>query len=196
VAFALQADGWYLRSDIIWHKQNPMPESVNDRPTKAHEYVFLLTKSEKYFYDADAIREKLKDSSIARGNYPHNSFGKGQFSGSPTDKRNKEGKQVKLVSELQNPLGRNKRSVWTIPTQPYSGAHYATFPEALPTTCILAGCPPGGVVLDPFIGSGTTGQVAQRLGRRWIGFDIDPRNKQLIEARTAQRGLFGREASG
>ena len=131
VAFALQADGWYLRSDIIWSKPNPMPESVTDRPTKAHEYVFLLTKSPRYYYDADAIREPI-------------------------------------YSEQ----GRNKRSVWEIATQPYPEAHFATFPEKLVEPCILAGCPQDGVVLDPFVGSGTTLAVAQRLGRRSIGTDL------------------------
>jgi DNA modification methylase len=162
VAFALQADGWYLRSDIIWHKPNPMPESCRDRPTKAHEYVFLLAKSARYAYDAGAIREAVQVSTIERSRY-------GQLAG-------------------DNETGRNKRSVWTIPTLPYSGAHFATMPEALVEPCILAGCPVGGLVLDPFLGSGTVGAVAERLGRRWVGCDLT--YHALSTQRTAQRGLF------
>ena len=133
VAIALQADGWYLRSDIIWAKPNPMPESVTDRPTKAHEYMFLLAKSRRYFYDADAVREPCVDG---------------------------------------NPRGRNKRDVWTVATRPYKDAHFAVFPEALIEPCILAGCPVGGVVFDPFVGSGTTTLVAERLGRVGVGLDL------------------------
>jgi DNA modification methylase len=139
VAFALQADGWYFRSDVIWAKPNPMPESVTDRPTKAHEYVFLLTKSARYFFDQEAVREPLLPSSIARGEYGHASFGKGQFNGSPTDERHQSGKQVAKVSDVQNPAGRNVRSVWEIATQPYPEAHFATYPEELVRRCILAG---------------------------------------------------------
>lgn len=148
VAFALQADGWYLRSDIIWSKPNPMPESVTDRPTKAHEYIFLLAKSEKYWYDSIAIKE------------------------------------VDSFTEV-----RNKRSVWTVATKPYSGAHFATFPESLIEPCILAGCPEGGTVLDPFLGSGTTGAVAQRLGRKWVGCELNPEYIELAKRRTEQSYL-------
>jgi DNA modification methylase len=139
VAFALQADGWYLRSDIIWHKPNPMPESVTDRPTKSHEYVFLLSKSARYFYNQDAVRQPLLAASIARGEYGHASFGKGQFAGSPSDERSQGGKQLTKVSDVQNIAGANARTVWTIPTQPTHDAHFATFPEALAERCILAG---------------------------------------------------------
>ncbi len=135
VAFALQADGWYLRSDIIWSKPNPMPESVTDRPTKAHEYLFLLSKSPRYYFDADAVRER-------QGND-------------------------------MNPAGRNLRSVWTIATAPYPGAHFATFPPKLIEPCIKAGCPELGTVLDPFAGSGTTGMVAQSLSRRAVLIDLN-----------------------
>jgi DNA modification methylase len=171
VALALQADGWYLRSDIVWHKPNPMPESVTDRPTKAHEYVFLLTKSEWYHYDAAAIAE-------------------------PTEGRERFGNSRVLTHEDRNDCERrdmtenwtrNKRSVWTVPTMPYNGAHFATMPEALVEPCILAGCPLGGLVLDPFIGSGTVGAVAERLGRRWVGVDLS--YQPLAQERTAQRGI-------
>ena len=143
VALALQADGWYLRQDIIWSKPNPMPESVTDRCTKAHEYIFLLSKSPKYFYDADAVREK----------------------GSHED-------------------GRNKRSVWEVNTKPYSGAHFATFPPDLIKPCIMAGCPAGGTVLDPFGGSGTTGMVALELGRSAELIELNPSYVEIIEERT------------
>ncbi len=182
VAFALRADGWYLRSDIIWHKPNPMPESVRDRPTKAHEYLFLLTKSERYWYDAEAVKEKASENTHARGS----GVNPKAAANSPGSKQNASFSAA-VCGKVES---RNKRSVWTIPTQPYSGTHYAAFPEALPSICIQAGCQPGGVVLDPFLGSGTTGQVAQRLGRRWIGFDLDKDNRELIEKRTAQQGLL------
>jgi DNA modification methylase len=139
VALALQADGWYLRGDVIWSKPAPMTESVRDRPSKSHEYIFLLTKKPRYFYDIDAIREPLSDSSVARGNYGHNSIGKGQFRGSPTDARHQDGKRVEKLSELYNPLGRNKRSVWRVSSRGYKGAHFATFPPALIEPCVLAG---------------------------------------------------------
>jgi len=171
VAFALRADGWYLRSDIIWHKPNPMPESVTDRPTKAHEYLFLLAKSERYYYDADAIKE----GGAGRTDLGDMNFGARLDSGAPWRGGEKE------------TLGRNKRTVWTVPTMPYSGAHFATFPEKLIEPCILAGCPVGGLVCDPFIGSGTVGAVAERLGRLWVGTDLS--YQPLASARTAQRGL-------
>lgn len=164
VAFALQADGWWLRSDIIWHKPNPMPESVTDRPTKSHEYLFLLTKSKRYFYDAEAIKEQNK--------WPdHNRFGN----------KNAAARMVKELTgnmksdapEFTSRTGRNKRTVWTIPTRPYSGAHFATYPPALVEPCILAGSYPGSVVLDPFCGSGTTGMVAIKHGREFVGLDLN-----------------------
>jgi DNA modification methylase len=176
VAFALQADGWYLRSDIIWSKPNPMPESVTDRPTKAHEYLFLLTKSDRYHYDADAIREvgamreRFGNSrAVAKAINPD---------------RNDLDRPVMDIQER-----RNRRSVWTVATMPYSGAHFATMPEKLVEPCILAGCPMGGLVLDPFIGSGTVGAVAERLSRRWVGTDLNPAYHALAKKRTAQRGL-------
>jgi DNA modification methylase len=196
IAFALQADGWYLRSDIIWHKPNPMPESVTDRPTKAHEYVFLLSKSERYTYDADAIAEATV------GRTPHDLTGPGvDAPGSMPQRGSRSGNLERVYGNGRSRPGshlgasvpwegrtRNKRSVWTIPTLPYSGAHFATMPPALVTPCILAGCPLGGLVLDPFIGSGTVGAVAEQLGRRWIGLDLS--YHALAQRRTAQRGLF------
>lgn len=182
MAFALQDDGWYLRSDIIWSKPNPMPESVTDRPTKAHEYVFLLTKSPRYYYDADAIRERHAD--WERGAH-------GERVGSGDDERPQPGvrtgtfnaKDRHGADRAYNPSGRNKRTVWEIPTQPYPEAHFATYPEKLVEPCILAGCPQDGVVLDPFVGSGTTLLVAQRLGRKGIGTDISTEYLQLAEKR-------------
>ena len=178
VAFALQADGWYLRSDIIWSKPNPMPESVHDRPTKAHEYIFLLTNSPKYYYDADDIRE-ITGKEASWDNYG----GKGMID-HPTGPGRKQidltmgTSQKKAMPYISHPNGRNKRSVWTINTQPYSEAHFATFPEKLIEPCILAGCPEDGVVLDPFVGSGTTAAVAQKHGRKSVGVDL---NKEYLD---------------
>ena len=169
VAFALQADGWWLRQDIIWHKPNPMPESVRDRCTKAHEYIFLLTKSEQYYYDADVIRE------------PHARLWNETNGGNMADVGHKKNGKIESRQThpkgypLPNPLGRNRRSVWTVATKPYKGAHFATFPPALIEPCILAGCPDeDGVVLDPFNGAGTTGIVALQHGRRYIGIELNP----------------------
>jgi DNA modification methylase len=184
VAFALQADGWYLRSDIIWHKPNPMPESVSDRPTKAHEYVFLLAKSARYAYDAAAIAEPLAESTVSWGG---GKTGWGPSSMGHATPQLLHGPSRRGQGRCGENDARNKRSVWTIPTMPYAGAHFATMPEALIRPCILAGCPLGGLVLDPFLGSGTVGAVAARLGRRWVGCDLT--YHALSQARTAQRGL-------
>jgi DNA modification methylase len=190
VAFALQADGWYLRADIIWSKPNPMPESVTDRPTKAHEYIFLLSKSARYYYDADAIAEPLQESSLERGYaYRDKNYISAKMQSAPDDVRAKGDWHGKRYI----PEARNKRSVWHIATQPYAGAHFATMPESLITPCILAGCPLGGLVFDPFCGTGTVGTVASRLGRRWVGVDLT--YQDLARTRTAQRGLLFTEAS-
>lgn len=190
VALALQADGWYLRADIIWSKPNPMPESVTDRPTKAHEYLFLLAKNERYFYDADAIREPLSnyyldeiedDRKYVRPSIEN--FNKQARYENGTVAASSRADRLGFV----NPAGRNKRSVWTITTQPYRGAHFATIPEQLVEPCILAGCQLGGFVLDPFVGSGTVVAVAQRLGRRGVGVDLS--YQDLAKKRTAQTGL-------
>tara|TARA_R110000824_G_scaffold56264_1_gene154201 strand:- start:105 stop:1031 length:927 start_codon:yes stop_codon:yes gene_type:complete len=178
VAFALQADGWYLRQDIIWHKPNPMPESVKDRCTKAHEYIFLLTKSSKYFYDADAIAEKT----ITKDNVNRDR--------DTTRLNNTPGRTKMNGLKTNNYETRNKRSVWKINTKPYKEAHFAVFPEELPTLCIKAGSKEGDVVLDPFFGSGTTGWVSQRLGRAWIGIELNPEYIKIAEKRFIQQDLF------
>lgn len=208
LAIALQAEGWYVRSDIIWHKTNPMPESVTDRPTKAHEYIWLMSKSERYYYDAAAIKERCKDVSIKRlgrgisegnkmvkgapGQTPHSlhaprtnvKFGGNKAAG--------YGTRLHSGNDWTPPEGAemaNKRTVWSVPTRNYDGAHFATFPAELITPCILAGSKPGDVVFDPFGGSGTTGQVAESLGRRWILCELNEQYKPLWEERTAQCGL-------
>jgi DNA modification methylase len=220
LAFALRADGWYLRSEIIWAKPNPMPESVTDRPTKAHETIFLLSKSATYHYDADAIRTPLADKTFT-------TFGTGRISkgtdalgkvaadnwsrdvpirkprmkrpgkndlprSTPNQDRRVAGFNGRYDEAEANGeiAGANKRTVWTVATQPYDGAHFATFPPDLIKPCILAGCPEGGVVLDPFLGSGTTGMVAEALGRRWFGCELNPAYEPLIRARTAQVGMI------
>jgi DNA modification methylase len=191
VAFALQADGWYLRSDIIWAKPNPMPESVTDRPTKAHEYLFLLTKSARYFYDAQAVSEPLAPASVSRlgqdvdsqvgsdrvpgktnGNMKAvgSRFGGNKYGDDTSDQsRTKSGNVYTGVSGR-----RNKRTVWTVATQPFKGAHFAVFPPKLIEPCVLAGAPEGDTVLDPFSGSGTTGLVALRHNRSYIGLELNP----------------------
>ena len=185
VAFALQADGWYLRSDIIWHKPNPMPESVTDRPTKAHEYVFLLTKSARYWYDLEAVRE------------PVSPFNEGAVSVAPHGEHVAEmGHRKQEIRRYAEIKGANARTVWTIATQPYPEAHFATFPPALARRCILAGCPVGGTVLDPFSGSGTTGAVCVEEGRDFVGIELNPAYVGLAEKRLrgAQPPLFAGEA--
>lgn len=163
VAFRLQDDGWILRSEIIWHKHNSMPESVRDRPTRAHETVFLLSRGEHYYYDAYAVRQPLAESSVRRLSQDVDAqHGSDRLPG-------KDNGPMKAVGSA---LGRNLRDVWDINTTPFTGAHFAVFPEALPATCITAGCRPGGVVLDPFSGSGTTGLAALKAGCRYVGIDI------------------------
>ena len=177
LAFALRADGWYLRQDIIWHKPNPMPESVQDRCTKAHEYIFLLSKSQKYHYDAEAITENSIHAGVtvkSHGKYEDEN-------GKPT-----KGHETHVVGERLVKDVRNKRSVWTVTTKPYEGAHFAVFPQDLIEPCILAGAPVGGVVLDPFMGSGTTAQVAQHLGRKYLGCELNPAYAELQSKRLQQ----------
>jgi DNA modification methylase len=176
VALALQADGWYLRSDIIWHKPNPMPESVTDRPTTSHEHIFLLAKSQRYYYDADAIREAVSPATVSRleQDVAHQ---EGSWRGNGGMKQNGTMKAVGDTS------GRNKRSVWTIPTQPYPEAHFATYPEDLIRPCILAGSPRDGVVLDPFGGAGTTSLVARQEGRRSIYIELKEEYAELAMRR-------------
>lgn len=236
VALALQADGWYLRQDIIWAKPNPMPESVRDRCTKSHEYIFLLAKSEKYYCDMDAIKEDcVQDESrpsFRGGAYCNNSTFDNAEGGESTDTGNvrrswngsefhtgktgkhqldrsqkvrspagwktgpgshgsihSEGREQEITYAEIDPSKRNKRSVWTVATQPFSEAHFATFPPALIEPCILAGCPVGGTVLDPFGGSGTTGQVAEKLGRKWVLIELNADYASLCADRTRQAGM-------
>jgi DNA modification methylase len=184
LAIALQEDGWWVRSDIIWAKPNPMPESVTDRPTKAHEYLFLLAKSERYYFDQDAVRiplARLWDDNNG-GSWAHTHL---QPDGT------KAGHHSGAYPR-PNPHGANIRTVWTIPTQPTPEAHFATFPEALIVPCIKAGCPEGGIVLDPFFGSGTTGIVAKKLQRKWIGIELNAEYIKIAERRIEKEcgGLF------
>ena len=181
VAFALQADGWWLRQDIIWHKPNPMPESVSDRCTKAHEYLFLLTKSARYSYDAASIGEPFADDRMGNPN------GGGAYSiGSG---RNDHGALSTGVYNVdRSKTTRNRRSVWTIATKPYAGAHFAVMPESLAEPCILAGSRRGDLVLDPFTGSGTVGVVALRHDRDFIGTELNPEYAALAEARIYDDG--------
>ena len=181
VAFALQVDGWYLRSDIIWAKPNPMPESVTDRPTKAHEYVFLMTKSKRYFYDADAIRE-ITGNELSANEYAERTAPGATW---PSGGLTKYAGAHKHDGGRAHPNGRNARSVWTIATQPYADAHFATFPTALPERCIKAGSRQGDTVLDPFAGSGTALLVARGLGRNAIAIEISPEYVRLMEERCA-----------
>ena len=180
VAFALQADGWYLRSDIIWHKPNPMPESVTDRPTKSHEYLFLLAKSERYYYDADAIKQEAKYPNDKRR--PIGSEGAWQLDG------RKRGENGGGVAYEHDTTKSNRRSVWTVPTKSFRGAHFATFPPDLIEPCVKAGCPSDGVVLDPFGGAGTTGLVADRLGRNAILCELNPTYAELAADRLRADG--------
>jgi len=181
VAFALRADGWYLRSDIIWHKPNCMPESCKDRPTKSHEYMFLLSKGKKYYYDAEAISEDAINTKMPGKNMRDTRETYGPQNGGNSGLRDLK----QRYKSGDWPTKRNKRTVWTIPTRPYKGAHFATFPEALVEPCILAGCPEGGICLDPFFGAGTTGLVAKKLGRRFIGIELNEAYIGMAQKRVA-----------
>ncbi len=179
LAFALRADDWFLRSDIIWNKINCLPESVRDRPTKSYEHIFLLAKSSHYYYDAEAIKEPITESSRVR--YQRGRSGKnkyGEFSGDKGINRSD------YAEKMRGKTTRNKRDIWSISTNSYRmDEHFAMFPEKLVEPCILAGCPAGGIVLDPFFGSGTTGAVAKRLGRRYVGIDINPEYCRMAQGR-------------
>lgn len=227
VAFALRADGWYLRQDIIWHKPNPMPESVTDRCTKSHEYIFLLSKSARYYYDADAIKQPVVDATVLRlaqyiekqkgsdrvpgktnGNMkavgpgrkprPDDDRGGNQGSGRRIPAMAIDGKGVNGHSGYFDSCGNligegmaNKKSVWTVPTMPFSEAHFATFPERLIVDMIKAGCPEGGTVLDPFMGAGTTAVVARKLNRNYTGFELNPDYIKIAGKRLYQElGMF------
>jgi len=190
VAFALQNDGWYLRQDIIWAKNNPMPESVRDRCTKSHEYIFLLSKSAHYYFDAEAIAEPVTESTVKRlsqnielqtgsSRVPRKDNGNmkavaPRYGGKKYTTNPEVFNRTKSGNAYEFRPMRNKRSVWTVSTQPFKEAHFATYPPKLIEPCILAGCPHGGVVLDPFMGSGTTAMVALQLRRNFIGFELNP----------------------
>ena len=203
VALGLQADGWYLRSNIVWAKGisfcegysgSVMPEGVKDRPTSAHESMFLFAKSTRYYYDLDAIREPNRGSTLT-----HRGGGR---AGGRRESQDDSGLVRSggfgrwQAPRKANPKGRNTRNVWAIGPERSGGSHYAVFPPALVAPCVKAGCPPGGIVLDPFMGSGTTAQVAQDYGRQWLGFDLDERNLELAARRTRQRSLFTLIAEG
>lgn len=173
LAFALRSDGWYLRQDIIWHKPNPMPESVRDRCTKAHEYIFLLSKSDKYFFDNEAMQETANRPE-GPGNKTHRHSNLGIYP---------NGAAQKNISKIGERETRNKRSVWTVTTKPYKGAHFATYPPDLIEPCILAGSREGDIVLDPFMGSGTTAAVSIKHGRQYLGCELNPIYGELQEQR-------------
>lgn len=182
LAFTLRADGWYLRQDIIWHKPNPMPESVTDRCTKSHEYIFLLSKSAKYYYDYETIREEIKETNLgfisARARTASGALGG----------KNQHNMERRDYDEIK---GANKRSVWTVTTKPFKESHFATFPEDLIAPCVLAGCPENGIVLDPFMGAGTTALVARKLNRNYVGFELNPEYKKIAEKRLFNEiGIF------
>jgi DNA modification methylase len=210
LAFALRADGWYLRQDIIWHKPNPMPESVKDRCTKAHEYIFLLSKSDKYHFDSTAIEEPIQDVTALRmlrgvsDTHKNVNGAPGQTKHSMNQPRSNVRKEFdssmggggtsfvghsgykKADGTLMIKPTRNKRSVWTVNTKPFKGAHFAVFPEELIEPCILAGAPSNGIVLDPFMGSGTTAAMALRLGRQYLGCELNEDYKPLQDSRIAK----------
>lgn len=201
VAFALRSEGWYLRQDIIWHKPNPMPESVRDRCTKSHEYLFLMTKSERYYFDHEAMQEPAIKG-VAGSEFFTGKTGEHQLNRSSTKPRTAGNKSHKYVTEYEGSdteehrtkaglmkiadvpwETRNRRDVWTIATKPYDKAHFATFPPALIEPCVIAGCPPDGIILDPFCGSGTTLEVATKHGRESIGIEINPDYVKLSNER-------------
>lgn len=197
LAFALRQDGWYLRSDIIWHKPNPMPETVYDRPTKAHEYIFLLSKNERYFYDAEAIRERVSGRAHTRGS------GINPKSKIPTGWETGDGAHTKKIGRYKSKQNasfssavsglvenRNKRDVWTVGSKSFKEAHFATFPPDLIRPCILAGSPRGGSVLDPFGGSGTTALVAEQEGRDCTLIELNPAYVAIAKKRTQQMSLL------
>ena len=185
LAFALRADGWYLRSDIIWQKENPMPESVKDRLSRCYEHVFLFSKSKKYFFDYKAISEPIAPATaerLKRGMKGGNKYGK-PVPGQPQPQSINRPREHGEIKDCDiNPL-RNKRDVWKINTVPFKGGHYAAYPPKLVETCLLAGCPEGGIVLDPFMGSGTTGMVASQMGRHFVGIELNPAYTELAYKR-------------
>lgn len=214
LAFALRDDGWYLRQDIIWHKPNPMPESVRDRCTKAHEYIFLLSKSKKYFFDSEAIKQPLAEASKTRLSQPNikNQLGSDRvppktngnmknvgprFGGSKYGDDDRDESRTKSGKEWLNISGKaNRRSVWTVATRPYKGAHFATFPPTLIEPCVLAGSRLGDIVLDPFMGSGTTAAVAVEHGRKYLGCELNPNYETLQGERISFHKALGEKKDG
>jgi DNA modification methylase len=210
VAFALRADGWYLRQEIIWHKPNPMPESVTDRCTKAHEQIFLLSKSPRYYFNADAIREPAKESSVARvvGGSQVKFGGNNRCPDSPGLQSGKDwtpkmaggaiGLEDRKRADAQGQPYEtaNKKSVWTVATKAFKEAHFATFPEQLIEPCILAGSREGDTVLDPFNGAATTGVVALKHGRSYVGVELNPENVEMSERRLAEAEALAKRARG
>lgn len=184
LAFALRGDGWYLRNDIIWYKANPMPESVRDRCSRTYEHIFLLAKSQKYYFDAAAIAEPIAATTAARMKAGRTAIHK-YAQGIPGQKMQgiNQPRAAGAIPDELIPTTRNKRDVWQINTVPYKGNHFAAFPPKLAETCILAGSPPGGIVLDPFLGSGTTAYVAKQTGRRYIGIEINAEYCRLARER-------------
>jgi DNA modification methylase len=184
VAFALQADGWYLRQDIIWHKPNPIPESVTDRCTKSHEYIFLLSKSDRYYFDSEAIKEPVAASTISRLS---------QSIETQAGSIRVPGKTNGTMKAVGSGDVRNKRSIWTVTTKPFKGAHFATYPEDLIVPCILAGAPEDGIVLDPFMGAGTTAVAALKQNRNYIGCELNPAYLAIAQARIQDAEKLKRE---
>ena len=182
LAFALRDTGWYLRSDIIWQKANPMPESCKDRPSRCYEHIFLMAKSRKYYFNAEAIAEPVTESTPMR---MRRKFGKNKYSAGIPGQTHQHLNDYRPngYAEEDIPLLRNKRDVWQINSVPYKGAHFAAYPPKLVETCLLAGCPPDGIVLDPFLGSGTTAAVAKQMGRHYIGIELNPDYCALAEQR-------------
>ena len=185
LAFALRDSGWYLRNDIIWMKENPMPESCKDRCYRCYEHIFLLSKSRKYFFDAKAISEPIAPATaerLKRGMKGGNKYGKPVPGQPQTQTINRPRAHGEITDSMINPM-RNKRDVWVVNTVPFKGGHYAAYPPKLVEPCLLAGCPEGGIVLDPFFGSGTTGMVAKQLNRHYIGIELNPEYAELAKAR-------------
>ena len=185
LAFALRDAGWYLRNDIIWMKENPMPESVKDRCARCYEHIFLFSKSRKYHFDHKAISEPIAPTTaerLKRGLNGSNKFGKAIPGQAQQQTINRVREHGSITDDMINPL-RNKRDVWIINTVPFKGGHYAAYPPKLVETCLLAGCPEDGVVLDPFMGSGTTGMVAKQLNRHYVGIELNPEYTELANAR-------------
>ena len=182
LAFALRDTGWYLRSDIIWQKANPMPESCKDRPSRCYEHIFLMAKSRKYYFNAEAIAEPVAESTPMR---MRRKFGKNKYSAGIPGQTHQHLNDYRPngYAEEDIPLLRNKRDVWQINSVPYKGAHFAAYPPKLVETCLLAGCPQDGIVLDPFLGSGTTAAVAKQMGRHYIGIELNPDYCALAEQR-------------